>query len=109
MCVWARVCKKQAMQKYKPMNQELSITFMRVCMKNVFKFLNVQQKLEEEGKKFRILKLRALLSETKGQQSLNICTTYILSQWPDHNAKHRYVCLLKTEKKNLWKITLKNY
>lgn len=53
---------------------------MKVCMKNVFKFLNVQQKLGEEGKKFRILKLRALLSETKGQQSLNICTTYILSQ-----------------------------
>ena len=35
-------------------------------MKNVFKFLHVQQKLGKEGKQFRMLKLSAMLWKTKG-------------------------------------------
>ena len=39
---------------------------MRVCMKNVVKFLHVQQKLGKKGKQFRMLKLSAPLWKIKG-------------------------------------------
>lgn len=65
-------------QEHKTMNEELSINFMRVWVSNVFEFLNAQQKLGEEGKKFRTLQLSTLLLTMKWQYSLNISTNSTL-------------------------------
>lgn len=56
------------------MNEELSINVTRVWVSNMFEFLNAQQKLGEEGKKFRTLQLSTLLLTMKWQYSLNTRT-----------------------------------
>lgn len=111
MCVSVCTCVQEIGNKeYKTMNQESTISIMVVWMKDVFKFLNVWQKLGEEGKKFRTLKLNALLSKIKGQESLNIWTNPLSlhSEQIIMQSTAIYVCLLKTDKKKLWKLILKN-